>query len=187
MIIQTMMNSKAVKWESRLILNIILFWILTPICLLAQNQDIGFPYIKNYYPSEYKAHVQNFDVVQDTRGVMYFANFRGILEFDGQTWRTIQTSKISQVTSLAIDSTGTIYVGAAGEIGFLHPDAKGELQFLSLVDSLHEEYRHFKYIISILATKDGVYFVTDASILLWNGRSFKIIKSEGPINAAYYQ
>ena len=180
------MNSKAVKWESRLILNIILFWILTPICLLAQNQDIGFPYIKNYYPSEYKAHVQNFDVVQDTRGVMYFANFRGILEFDGQTWRTIQTSKISQVTSLAIDSTGTIYVGAAGEIVFLHPDAKGELQFLSLVDSLHEEYRHFKYIISILATKDGVYFVTDASILLWNGRSFKIIKSEGPINAAYY-
>ena len=118
-----MMSNKAVNRKSHLTLIFIL--MLTPICLLAQNQDVGFPYIKNYYPSEYKAHVQNFGVVQDTRGIMYFANFRGILEFDGQTWRTIQTSKISQVTALAIDSTGTIYVGAAGEIGFLHSDAKG--------------------------------------------------------------
>ena len=178
------MSNKAVNRKSHLTLIFIL--MLTPICLLAQNQDVGFPYIKNYYPSEYKAHVQNFGVVQDTRGIMYFANFRGILEFDGQTWRTIQTSKISQVTALAIDSTGTIYVGAAGEIGFLHSDAKGVLVFSSLEDSLPPEYRHFKYITSILATKDGIYFVTDATILLWNGSSFKIVKSEGPISAAYF-
>ena len=180
------MISKAVNKNSCLAFRILLFWMLTPICLWAQNQDIGFPYIKNYYPAEYKAHVQNFDVVQDNRGVMYFANFRGILEFDGQTWRTIQTSKISQVTALAIDTTGTIYVGAAGEIGFLQPDPKGELKFSSLVDSLKEEDRQFKHIISILATNEGVFFVTDASILLWNNGSFKSIKSEGEINAAYY-
>jgi signal transduction histidine kinase/ligand-binding sensor domain-containing protein len=160
--------------------------MLTPICLWAQNQDIGFPYIKNYYPAEYKAHVQNFDVVQDNRGVMYFANFRGILEFDGQSWRTIQTSKISQVTALAADSIGTIFVGAAGEIGFLQPDAQGELLFSSLVDSLPEGDRQFKNIITILATKEGVYFVTEASILLWNNGSFKTVKSEGTINAAFY-
>ena len=181
-----MMISKAVNKNSCFTLTVILVWMLAPICLLAQNQDVGFPYIKNYYPSEYKAHVQNFDVVQDNRGVMYFANFRGILEFDGQTWKTIQTSKISQATALAIDSTGTIFVGAAGEIGYLHPDAKGELRFCSLVDSLNQQDRQFKYIIAILATKEGVCFVTDTSILLWNSRSFKTIKGEGPINAAYY-
>ncbi len=172
--------------KSRLTVGILLFWMVTPVFLYSQSQDSGLPYLKNYYPSEYKAHVQNFDVVQDTRGIMYFANFRGILEFDGQTWRTIQTSKISQVTSLAIDSTGTIYVGGAGEIGFLYPDSKGELIFKSLVDSLNEEDQHFQYIISILATNDGICFVTDTSILIWNGMSFKTIKSEGPINSAYY-
>ena len=181
-----MISNMAVIKKSHLRLILFLFWMLAPICLLSQNQDIGYPYIKNFYPSEYKAHVQNFDVVQDTRGVMYFANFRGILEFDGQSWRTIQTSKISQVTSLAIDSTGIIYVGAAGEIGYLYPNAKGELQFSSLVDSLVEADRNFKYIINILATKDGVYFVTDVSVLLWNGKTFKVIKSQGPVNAAYY-
>jgi signal transduction histidine kinase/ligand-binding sensor domain-containing protein len=181
-----MMISKSLHKNSCFTLLVILFWMLTPIGLFAQSQDVGFPYIKNYYPSEYKAHVQNFDVVQDNRGNMYFANFRGILEFDGQTWRTIQTSKISQVTSLAIDSEGTIFVGAAGEIGFLHPDLKGELLFSSLLDSLPQEVRQFKYISTILATKDGVYFVTDASILIWNKGSFKTIKGEGPINAAYY-
>ena len=165
---------------------IILLWLLSPLCSFPQTQDIGLPFIENYYPSEYKAHVQNFDIVQDTRGIMYFANFRGILEFDGQTWKTIQTSKISQVTSLAIDSTGTIFVGAAGEIGFLNPNAKGELLFSSLVDSLPLEDRQFKYVMAILATKEGVYFVTDAAILFWNKGSFKTIKGEGPINAAYY-
>ncbi len=181
-----MMDSKAVNKNRCVKLIVILFWMLTPICLFAQNQNVGFPYIKNYYPSEYKAHVQNFDVVQDKRGIMYFANFRGILEFDGQTWKTIQTSKISQVTSLAIDSTGTIFVGAAGEIGFLQPDAKGELLFSSLVDSLHPEDRKFKAIIAILATKEGVCFVTDKAILLWKNRSFTTIKTQGTINAAYY-
>ena len=180
------MISKEVNKSSCFTLLVILFWMLTPICSLAQSQDVGFPYIKNYAPSEYKAHVQNFDAVQDNRGIMYFANFRGILEFDGQTWRTIQTSKISQVTSLAIDSTGTIFVGAAGEIGFLKPDAKGELLFSSLDDALNQEDRNFKYIITILATKTGVYFVTDSSILIWNNGSFKTIKGEGSINAAYY-
>ena len=180
------MSCKEVNMKLPVALSVILLWMLAPLCLLSQNQDIGFPYIKNYYPSEYKAHVQNFDVVQDSRGIMYFANFRGILEFDGQTWRTIQTSKISQVTSLAIDSAGTIYVGAAGELGFLRPDAKGELMFSGLTDSLRAEDRHFKYVITIAATKNGIYFVTDTSILLWNGSSFKIIKSEGKINASYF-
>jgi len=181
-----MISIHVANMKSCFTVKIVLFWLLIPVCLFAQNQDIGLPFIKNYYPSEYKAHVQNFDAVQDTRGVMYFANFRGILEFDGQTWRTIQTSKISQVTSLAIDSTGTIYVGGAGEIGFLYPDSRGELIFKSLVDSLRKEDQHFQYIISVLATKDGIYFVTDVSILLWNGISFKTLKSEGRINSAYY-
>ena len=171
---------------SRLTVRIFLFCLLTPVFLYSQSQDMGFPYLKNYYASEYKAHVQNFDIIQDTRGLMYFANFRGVLEFDGQNWRTIQTSKISQVTSLAIDSTGTIYVGGVGEIGFLYPDLKGELIFKNLVDSLNTEDQNFQYIISILATKEGICFVTDASILIWNGISFKTIKSEGPISSAYY-
>ncbi|MCF8369981.1 MAG: GHKL domain-containing protein [Bacteroidales bacterium] len=170
----------------QLTLRIILFCLFAPVFLIAQNQEIGLPYLKNYSPSEYKAHVQNFDVVQDSRGVMYFANFRGVLEFDGQTWRIIQTSKISQVISLAIDAEGTIYVGGAGEIGFLQPDSKGDLLFRGLTELLSEEDRHFQNIINIQASKDRVYFITDSSILLWNGTSFKTIKSEGPINAAYY-
>lgn len=181
-----MASIKTIHSKACLTLKIVLFWLLTPVHLFAQNQDVGLPFIKNYYPSEYRAHVQNFDVVQDSRGVMYFANFRGVLEFDGQTWRIIQTSKISQVTSLAIDSKGIIYVGGAGEIGYLQPDSKGELTFKSLVDSLKKEDQHFQYITSISATKEGIYFVTDVSILLWNGFSFTTIKSKETINSAFY-
>ena len=34
----------------------------------------GAPFIRNYPPDEYGAHNQNWAIVQDKRGVMYFGN-----------------------------------------------------------------------------------------------------------------
>lgn len=178
------MKANCITWS--LAVWVISLGLMSPLFSFAQNQEIGLPFIQNYYPSEYKAHVQNFGVVQDTRGVMYFANFRGIVEFDGQTWRIIQTAKISQVTSLAIDTKGVIYAGGAGEIGYLQADNKGELQYKSLIDSLKEGDRHFQYVVNTLAASDGIYFVTDESILFWDGLIFKAFRSEGTINSVYY-
>ena len=59
----------------------------------AQVQDLGAPIITNYEPEQFKAHIQNWVAVQDHRGVMYFGNSSGILEFDGQRWQLIPTRK----------------------------------------------------------------------------------------------
>ena len=40
--------------------------------------------------------------VQDKRGVMYFCNNNGILEYDGNYWRTIETANITMGRSIAI-------------------------------------------------------------------------------------
>ena len=39
-----------------------------------KQYEIGTPFIRNYPPREYKAFSQNWSIVQDRRGVMYFAN-----------------------------------------------------------------------------------------------------------------
>lgn len=151
-----------------------------------QERMMGIPYIKNYSPSEYNAHAQNFDIVQNQQGIMYFANFSGVLEFDGKNWRVIQTTNASQVTSLSIDSSGIVYVGARGELGRLIPNANGELEFNNLTGHIKKGKKEFQYVINTFATENGVYFVTDNAILLWQDSVFKDCGDFGNITSAFF-
>jgi hypothetical protein len=46
----------------------------------------GFPFIKNFSSTDYKAHAQNFSIVRDHDGILYFGNFAGVLQYDGEFW-----------------------------------------------------------------------------------------------------
>ena len=95
----------------------------------------GNPYIQNYNDNNYNTpENQTWAIIQGHNDVMYFGNNNGVLEFDGNTWRLIEITNKSAVRSLAIDSTGRIYVGALGEFGYLKPDTSGILQFFSLLE-----------------------------------------------------
>ena len=103
----------------------------------AQINQNGIPFITNYSPQEYGASQQNWAIVQDNRGVMYFGNNdNGVLEYDGVTWRKIKSPNNSIIRSLAVDSAGRIYVGAVGEFGFLNPDKEGAYQYISLLSKV---------------------------------------------------
>ncbi len=86
------------------------------------NSEIGLPYLNNYSVKDYKAHTQNYAIVQDDRGVMYFGNFSGVIEYDGTYWRLIPTKNRTKVSSLCIDEKGRIFVGSRGELGYLEAD-----------------------------------------------------------------
>ncbi|RMD93577.1 MAG: hypothetical protein D6813_03900, partial [Calditrichaeota bacterium] len=62
--------------------------------------ETGLPYTQNFSPKEYGAHSQNFAIVQDVRGMMYFGNVYGVLEYDGVSWRLIPMPNQSVVRSL---------------------------------------------------------------------------------------
>jgi len=52
--------------------------------LFCRGQNtIGIPDITNYTGEVYNAGTQNRQIVQDRNGVMYFANYEGLLSFDG--------------------------------------------------------------------------------------------------------
>jgi AraC-like DNA-binding protein len=145
---------------------------------------LGFPFIRNFTPREYNAHSQNWCVIQDNRGMMYFANTNGgIIEFDGSRWRRIHVSDNSAVRSLAADADGTIYAGSNGDFGFLYCDAKGEKHYISLLNPnsqpghrvnsqpghrvnsqpghrarVKKEDRDFGYVLNIHITSHGIYF-----------------------------
>ena len=60
---------------------------LTSMNLFGQNQQMGLPEIRNYSRADYKGEPQNWDINQDKKGNMYFANNKGLFQFDGFTWR----------------------------------------------------------------------------------------------------
>jgi serine phosphatase RsbU (regulator of sigma subunit)/ligand-binding sensor domain-containing protein len=138
------------------------------IVLNIWSQQTGTPFITNYPPDLYKAQVQNFAIAQDKRGVKFFGNSSGVLEYDGNAWRLIKTP--SQVSSIAVDSTGIIYVGIIGDFGYLHPDSLGRYQYLSLKEKIPQQHREFNTVWSTFASGNRIFFQSfDKIFILQNG------------------
>jgi two-component system sensor histidine kinase/response regulator len=124
----------------------------------------GSAFIRHYTPKEYKGSPQTWCTIQDKRGVTFFGNNNGTLEFDGITWKIIPNANNSITRSLACDSDGRVYVGAASEFGYLEPGPGGKNQYVSLSQRLPEEERTFPNVWRIFVTSHGVYFLTPNTI-----------------------
>lgn len=132
-----------------------------PPAISSHAAEFGLPQIRTYLPEDYKAHRQNWALLQAPSGLIYAGNTEGLLEFDGLRWRLIPMPNGSMVRSLDADKTsGRIYVGAANELGYLAPDAVGLLQYQSLVSQLPAAQRQFGDVWHTHATPEGVFFVT---------------------------
>jgi serine phosphatase RsbU (regulator of sigma subunit)/ligand-binding sensor domain-containing protein len=135
-------------------------FLLTLFCvhtLFGQVNKYGIPLITNYTPEEYGASEQNWAIVQDQRGVMYFGNNDGVLEYDGKNWRLIKIPNNTIVRSLAYHDD-VIYVGAQDEFGYLEPNSTGRLQYVSLSNQLDSTSRLFGDVWKINIKDDEIYF-----------------------------
>jgi len=152
--------------------------------LFGTARDQGTPLMRNYLPKDYKAHAQNFAVVQDKRGFMVFANTNGILVFDGAAWRTIRTKDFSIPRSIAVAPDGKIYVGTRGDMGVLIADDKGTLKYKSL-KSLIKSPPDFSDIHSIVPTENAVYFISDKVIFRLQGNTLTYTKTTYEIGKSF--
>ncbi len=129
------------------------------------NPETGTFAFQHYSPRDYGASPQNWSLAQDPRGVMYFGNTDGLLEFDGINWRTLRLPNRSIVRSVSVGSAGgdgkwTVYVGGQRDFGYLQPDSAGVMQFVSLLGRVAESDKQFADVWKILPTPQGVYFST---------------------------
>jgi serine phosphatase RsbU (regulator of sigma subunit)/ligand-binding sensor domain-containing protein len=151
----------------------------------ASAQMIGKPFIRNYSPKLYQASPQNWEMAQDKRGVLYFANDQGILEYDGKNWMLIQMPNQSAVRSMDTHQNGVVYVGASGEFGYLASDSVGKIQYVSLTHLLKTEERKFADVWTTTATTDGIYFLTDYTLYCYQP-STKTFKTWAAPKEAYF-
>ena len=144
-------------------LQIIAFLILlfTSFFNYLYGQEKGAIQSKYYSTKDYNAGVQNWAIAQDKRGILYFGNLNGVLEFDGITWRLIRVNNLSTIRSLAVDSLGKVFVGAYSEFGYLQPNARGDMTYHSLIPQIDEHHRDFEEVWDINCFGDTVFFLSD--------------------------
>ncbi|PKB18754.1 triple tyrosine motif-containing protein [Flavobacterium sp. 5] len=150
-----------------------------PNAIKAQTKKIGIPFITNYSPKSYKAASENWDVLQDSKGMMFFANHFGIMQFDGVRWSIVtQPNNKSMVRSLAIDKKDKMYVGAQGDFGYVVQLSNGQYKFTSLVNLLPISERNFGDVLHTVIRNNEVLFFSNEAIFIYKNNKIKIIKSD---------
>lgn len=102
----------------------------------AAADERGLPLLRAYGADEYDAGTQNFAAAQDAHGLLYFGNLAGVLVHDGAWWRLHPVRNEAAVYALAAAADGRIGVGGPDEFGYLEPDARGTLRYVSLAARL---------------------------------------------------
>lgn len=145
------------------------FFLLQLAFGLTQNE---FPPVVSYtthdYDKEKVRNPENFTVVQDNRGILYFGNSNGVLSFDGVSWNFIPVVSGYFVRALAVDDNGVVYAGTFGDFGYLEVSDAGDLVYKSLLSKVAEEDQWFSDIWYIYTFGNEVYYVAQEALYVFN-------------------
>jgi len=165
---------------------IIILFIIFPFFLTGQNFSLnrGIPFVKNFSQSEYHAHEQNFDIVQDTMGIMYFANFEAVLIYDGSNWTKIPTNSGMRVLDLDICCKGNVFVGGLYDFGYLKRNNLGEFSYHSIADTVYDE-NQIGEIFSVISLDETVYFINKNRMFVYENNQVEIIEFQKEVVNAF--
>jgi serine phosphatase RsbU (regulator of sigma subunit) len=144
--------------------------------VFAQQKSIesGLPHIINYNAKTYNAHDQNWCIVQDSLGIIYFGNNAGLLIFDGISFELIPNESI--IYSLAKDKAGNIYYGADGDFGMIKQIEKGKLKLISFAKKIPKGFNSFNEVWTIKCINNAVLFSTKEHIFVYENNAISILK-----------
>lgn len=114
----------------------LLTWLFLTCILLGAGAQ-GVPFYHNISAATYKAHNQNFDIEFDNDGILYVANFEGLLYYDNSKWNLLYTPALTRVTVLLKDSKGKLWAGGYNFFGYVKAGKNGILELKSQ-DEQHE-------------------------------------------------
>ena len=127
------------------------------VITLSGYSQSGNYLLSNFSPDEEHFNLTCFDIIQDERGVFYFATQAGVLQFDGRNWDII--SSTGTLYAITHSQDGIVYV--AGSLGFgkIVKNELGMEEYQSLYNVKGTES-----VFQIVTLTDRVYFLSDQLI-----------------------
>ena len=134
------------------------------------------PIITNYSVKEYGNHagIQNWDISQDDNGQIIIANNKGILLFDGYTWKNVVIPGNIIIRSVMSDGD-RIYIGSFEEFGYFSKDKFGAYIYTSLSDKITDFPMGNEEVWKIIKFKGKIYFQTFNSAFIYDGKNVTAI------------
>ena len=111
---------------------IILFSITLGLELCAQK--LGMPEIEHFNRRQYGGATQNWQLSQSDDDLMYVANNRGLLEYDGVNWKRHVVTGTGALRSVKCIND-RIYTGTHSDFGYFEYDSLQHIRYVSLATS----------------------------------------------------
>lgn len=154
---------------------IYLFLLLFLPVNLSRAQELTPP-IQNYTSVQYGAASQNWDIVMDSRGIIYAANNEGLLSYDGQKWELHPLPSGAIIRSVYAHN-GRVYTGSYQEFGYWARNGKGEMIYTSLIPLLKDYEMHNEEIWDILSFQGSIYFRSFGAIYKYDHKKIIPVKN----------
>lgn len=136
------------------------------------------PYIININKNRYGAANKNWSIGQDERGVVYFGNDNGLLEFDGFNWKINTIRNFSIVRAVAVFDHHTIFTCGYEDFGRWDRDISGQLKYTSLASSVNRQNLINNDFWKILIVGDTVYFQSFSSIYVYKEGKVELVTNK---------
>lgn len=138
----------------------LIFYVTALIGHCAFGQS-GNYFLSHYAPTNENIDYLSFDIVQTDRGVIYFANKNGVVEFDGRNWDVIESP--GAIYSLAVANGNELYYGGLTGFGKLGLAGDGTTTFQSLSSDINS-----RNIFKCKALGEKVYFLDEGHLYAFN-------------------
>lgn len=156
--------------------------LFTSISIISQE----LPPIQTFTPQEYGAEDQNWSLSQDGDDLIYIANNKGLLEYNGARWRLYNSPNESILRSVKVINK-RIYTGCYMDFGFWERDNSGRLNYTSLSDNPNVKLKEDEEFWNIIEYDNWILFQSLDRIYVYNtlDQKINIIVSNTKITKAY--
>ena len=116
-----------------------------------------FSPVLNYTPAEYGGDNQNWMISQSNKNYIYVANNKGLLEYNGASWKLYPTPNETILRSVSAVNN-KIYTGCYMDFGHWEHDDTGVLKYTSLAETLNVEMIVDEQIWNIIDYEEWILF-----------------------------
>lgn len=166
------------------LLNFLLLLFVTLFTVTGLSQEI--PPVKNFFPTDYNGENQNWAISQSSDKLIYVANSKGLLEFNGAYWKHYLSPNESIMRSVEIVDD-LIYTGSYMEFGYWKKNELETLEYTSLSQQINVPLIEDEEFWNIISIDDSMVFQSLQRIYIYNVNdgSVNVIDSDSRITKIF--
>jgi len=160
----------------KVIFHILIFSLVNCSVLAQRLPEKGVPLLKNFTPSDYNNKGKIWNIKSSENGIIYMAADKGLLEFDGKTWKSYKGSD-GFTRSLLIESDSVIYTGSDMDFGIWQKNKYQDFEYKSLYpfqENINETSEEFW---NIHKLNDNIVFVSSNNVYVYKNKQLTKISA----------